>query len=133
MWKLNLWKPGSDFLFLGWHGGRYVSGISQSKIDEWVHVACVYTGRKLEDDSPEIMLYLDGELCEHRQTRNYQFVDTDISSSKSKPVRMGASMVADERSGTVDGDLDELYIIRGTLNQDEIQRLMKYNQLKFSR
>jgi hypothetical protein len=133
-WKIHL-NPSGE----GHHlGSSFLGGNSRTKLhfdtSEWTHVVAVFTGRRLENGYPDMCYYVNGIAQEVTFSDTPVAVDTDISSSGSKPVRFGASLLASKRRPlTVDGDLDELYIFRGVLNPLQVRELMKSNWIDFFR
>jgi len=123
---------GGDILYTTAMKFSCVSKIPKdSMLDEWTHVASVYTGR-MKDGSPEILHYINGALQPVRYLEKKNgVVDTDVVSELAQPLRFGASLNSQENSPTVDGDLDEFYLFRGVLSGDEIASLMKSNHLDF--
>ena len=106
----------------------FPSGVSIAEFNldmtEWIHVVSIYTGRNDERGYPEVRYYINGVPQNVRRDEHPITVDTDIFSPKAKSVRFGASVRLDEGSRTVNGDLDELYIFRGVLNEEQIKQLM---------
>ena len=118
-------------------GSSFLGGNTSTKTalntSGWAHVAAVFTGRSLKNGYPEMLYYVNGEAQEVVMAEQPVAVDTDISSPGTKTVRFGASLLANKQIPlTVDGDLDELYIFRGVLNQQQIQALMKNNRVVHS-
>jgi hypothetical protein len=96
--------------------------------DRWIHVASVYTGKKTADGYPEIHHYINGERQQDIQAYTWPeekskplTMNTDISSEAAAPLSIGTP--------TANGDLDELYLFRGTLSEPQIRQLMEENRV----
>ncbi|MFC4992283.1 LamG-like jellyroll fold domain-containing protein [Rubritalea tangerina] len=94
---------------------------------EWVHLAVVYTGEQTEAGHPDIRIYLNGEEVAVDASAAESEVMTDILSEGALPVRFGASIANVSGKLSVDGDLDEVYLFFGVLNQAQIRSLMDAN------
>ncbi len=132
IWKLTVLPTEGGLFQVGWYGGMYLVEKEAERNGDWIHLACVYTGRELANGLPEMIFYINGQRRLHHKHARYKgsYINTDISSLEAKSVRMGASLAASVSDKTVDGDLDELYIFRGALNESEIKHLMIHNELK---
>jgi hypothetical protein len=129
MWGISMNRQND--LTLSTSTGRSRCGTpihSSNSPDRWVHIASVYTGITTADGFPQIRHYINGEL--QPSTQAYKWpeekskplaMNTDISSDAATPLRIGAA--------TADGDLDELYLFRGALSEEQIRQLMEENQL----
>lgn len=105
---------------------------SFDQIDDWVHVAIVYTGCVDSDDRAEIRHYINGEKLPVIMPETVSDVDTDHESELAKPLRFGTSLHAETLGKSLDGDLDEMYLFRGVLNAAQIKGLMENNRVDFS-
>lgn len=107
--------------------------------EEWVHVATVYTGLRSDSGYPEIIHYINGDPQECRSSHLWPWggndpvqVDTGVTSADAGPLRFGAMPGARRGDRTVNGDLDELFLFRGVLDEGEIRHLMERNQPRLS-
>jgi hypothetical protein len=100
------------------------------KLGDWIHIACVYTGRSLENGDPEIILYINGvrQASEHRND-TYP-VDTDVSSPDAHSLRFGTVLGSGPGDHTLDADIDEAWLFRGVLDDAQIRQLMDANRLE---
>lgn len=132
LWKVYLWeKGGQTSLNTSIMSCDREVDIPADTLHDWMHIASVYTGRRLDDGYPEILLYLNGILQESSPRHSVRAVDTDVSSISAAPVRFGASLNHHSKELSVDGDLDEAYLFRGVLNASQIKQLMETNHLDF--
>jgi len=135
LWKISIRNDGDARRFYTVSlGAEYVSELSNDNLAEWMHLASVYTGRSLEDGVPEVIHYVNGVRqlveCKHSGGGGL-YIDTDVLTDQACPVRFGASIVGHPKARSVDGDLDEVYLFRGVLNESQIKQLMQTNHLDF--
>ncbi|MFC4991869.1 LamG-like jellyroll fold domain-containing protein [Rubritalea tangerina] len=93
----------------------------------WFHIASVYTGKTTPEGTPEIFHYLNGQRVPVETTEHKRPVNTDTSSPESLPLRFGYSIQKGFTGGTVNADIDEVYLIRAVLEDQQIQYLMQHN------
>lgn len=98
--------------------------------NKWVHVASVYTGRMRKDGFPEVYHYVNGKLAIPEAFQAVTEIDTDISSADAMPLRIGAALENREGDKSVNGDVDELYLFRGVLSEEQIRELMLENKFE---
>lgn len=101
----------------------------ESSATDWNHIAMVYTGRVDAQGVPEVLYYLNGERVQGasgvqaaRSASAQRLVDTDILSDAAESLRFGVGL--GESNISANGDLDEVYLFRGVLNEDQIKNLM---------
>ena len=129
MWGISMHRQNA--LALSTTTGRSLCSTpihSSNSPERWVHVASVYTGTSSAEGYPRIRHYINGELEPSTQAYSWPekkfkplAMSTDISSDAATPLSMGTA--------TADGDLDELYLFRGALNESQIRQLMEENRL----
>ena len=99
-------------------GGELALGKTVIADDQWHHVVVVYevsdAGRR------EVRFYIDGVLESFAQ-RNKGHGIVNVASAASRPLRMGADLFSCQ--------MDELYIVKGALNEESVQSLYRQNQL----
>lgn len=101
---------------------------------EWMHIASVYTGYSDDNGFPQVKHYVNGNLLENKPEGKSMPVRTaTVSTPKAnaKPVRFGASILAEPGGTSVDGDLDEVFLFREALSGAQIKQLMEENRLDF--
>lgn len=116
-------------------GNSWLRGKPSRKVEKgrWVHLAAVYTGGLTSDNRPEIIQYIDGERVEsHPASPAFTgTLDTAAGSDGAAPLRFGALSGDTPVRATWNGDIDECFIFRGALDDDEIGRLMEYHSPHF--
>lgn len=123
------------------NGGRLRTGLMEAPFktsepvdarqEGWMHIAVVYTGQENKQGNPDIRHYINGVKQAMLMDQSKSKVMTDLFSTSAKPVRFGATLEPDRLSRSVDGDIDEVFIFHGVLNETQIQQLMHHNQLDF--
>lgn len=114
---------------LGGQGFVDAKPTKEIRRNEWNHVAVVHTGNMARDGKREILFFLDGEPVEVE----WPEVEADrirpVDFSSDLPLLIGALPGAGPGSPTLDADIDELHLIRGVLNEQEIWGLMDENRV----
>lgn len=101
--------------------------------DKWHHLTFVFTGKYNQAGRPEIIHYVDGVRVSSLQySTSHTEVETNIHQNQSQQLRLGADMRTDSIKKTFPGNIDELYIFRGVLSEQQIRHLMKTNQYEAS-
>ena len=97
---------------------------------KWHHLTFVFTGKYSQSGRPEIIHYLDGtRVSKPHYSSSYTKIKTDTRQSTSPQLRLGADMRAgDLVKKTFPGEIDELYIFRGIINEEQIRQLMTTNK-----
>lgn len=119
-------------------GYSAISTYDRHKEGEWIHFASVYTGGRTIDGKPEIFHYINGVkqktqsvYSSSNETTKVDTQTVDEPLLNAVPVRFGAPIDQKKNKVTVDGDMDEVYIFRGALTEDQIKQLMVKNTLDF--
>lgn len=110
-----------------------VTGSTDLRDGRWHHCAVVLYKDKRNDHRIPTLLYVDGKM----EATAAKGVNTRIHTSpleSSRPVWIAKSLRHDEPkqsrgTGFFRGDLDEIYIFDGALNQRQIENLMHFNTL----
>ncbi|BDS07082.1 hypothetical protein NT6N_21220 [Oceaniferula spumae] len=133
IWKFAVKEEGdSHQLITTTYATGHFTDLNADVRNQWTHIASVYTGKQLANGYPEIIQYINGVRQDVKAlVRNGEpVVNTNITSSESKPVRFGAAMMAGRNS--LNGDIDEVFLFRGVLSDEQITQLVKENRLVFS-
>jgi hypothetical protein len=115
-------------------GKSYVGSADSGRIGEnqWIHVASVFTGGFSNDGEPEIIQYVNGQRTESRPAFVRSSVEgPPFDTYQASTILFGALPGSGSNSPTLDGDIDELFIFRGALGDEEIMRLMETNSPAF--
>lgn len=95
---------------------------------QWHHVASVFTGQQDESGKFEVRHYIDGERVETTRLVAGRSIDTRCGGSVP-----GLRLAYDEASGSGRGDapvmVDELYVIRAALSDEQIATLFRENRV----
>ncbi len=107
--------------------------------DLWHHIAVSYSGKCDESGRPITDFYLDGVLTSlspaaHHPVRRDTNGDIIIDTNKAVPMHMGTYFDRETIDGVVEGktlkgELDELFIIEGGIDQETVLRLLNENRL----
>ncbi len=109
-------------------GAGFYRGNTPLDTDQWYHVACVWESKAGNTTENHPQLYINGELEQTNIPATQGPPDTDIG-GQSSPVVIGSRLHLDATNpDSFFGCLDEVYLIKGALNQQEIQSLMLYNK-----
>ncbi|NWK57406.1 FecR domain-containing protein [Verrucomicrobiaceae bacterium N1E253] len=121
-------------------GGYWILGTTPVDDGQWHHVAFVYTGQYRTDGSPEIKVYLDGEFerMEYHQHSEVQRndrgrieVDTADQAQGAYPVSIFGDMYKFTKGNhRTAPNIDELYIVEGAMNHQQIKRLYHQNRIE---
>lgn len=142
LWKVSLVTKGVDnSLHTTWSAIGYATAFNDKVEGGWIHLASVYTGKLRCDGYPEVFHYVNGSLISEADSKRTgknryllpkRVIDTDILSEDAMPVRFGASVKKSRgKNVVIDGDIDEVYLFRGVLNDSQIKELMVNNRLDF--
>lgn len=133
LWKITIKDEDGLKLYAASQNAPYTTELASDIVDRWVHLTIVYTGRINKEGGSEVYFYVNGvrRSVSEIYTDGSIKINTDISSENSFPVRFGAATQLTDGSKSVDGDLDEVYIFRGVLNEAQVGELMKFNHLDF--
>lgn len=113
------------------------SGYSQNNINladgEWHHITTVITGKPLDNQLPEMRIYVDGKLTSIDHSRGdtvYSFTDKD-GEYEGQNLVFGSPTTAGLSYGNSASNtlIDEVFILKGTLDEKQIIQLMETNQL----
>ncbi|MGB0993503.1 MAG: LamG-like jellyroll fold domain-containing protein, partial [Akkermansiaceae bacterium] len=105
-------------------GDHWYNGSSNLADGQWHHIACVDNGKKWGAETPSVRFYIDGE--EETVTRRKKTTPTDRNTQEGFPMIMGTNhryFNVPERA-FLRGEIDELFIFRGTLSRESIGSLM---------
>jgi hypothetical protein len=111
--------------------GRFLDATSAERPmppDEWTHVATVATGRETAAGEPELRHYINGEpVPGHTSPLGPSIGQPGIApfSPAAASLLIGALPGAAPGGPTLDGDIDELFLFRGALDDGEIRLLME--------
>lgn len=105
-----------------------VTGSTDLRDGRWHHCAVVLYKDERDETRIPILLYVDGRM----EATNVKGIFGSIHTSDSRPVWIAKSLRHDDLSrsrgtGYFRGELDEIYIFDGALNQLQIENLMKSN------
>lgn len=123
IWKQVLVHPG----VLAVSGSGSYKGNTQIADGKWHHVACVMRPPKKEGDPIDVTLYVDGEVEQNIRSYHYPKLPNTLTDHPlSTPVRIGCSIHKPSTPPIVfRGDIDEVYLFYGALDQAAIQNLMR--------
>jgi hypothetical protein len=118
-------------LRVGAHGGQIV-GSTDLRDGKWHHVAVVLYEGSQPDIGKHVLLYLDGEL-EPISRRALRQVNTQIDRADhgvwlGRNVTYTQSEPEHHHGGFFRGAVDEVFIFRGALSQEEIRGVMERNE-----
>ena len=133
-WKILMWKESSSVLITSPIDLEYETEVSQQHLNEWTHIASVYTGRNDEQGYPEVYHYMNGvrqDVVHHGPLVKVDTESISTPTKKAKPLRFGASLFEGSGNVSLDGDLDEVYLFRGVLTEEQVKQLMEENRLDF--
>jgi len=112
--------------------GAPVVGTTDLRDRRWHHIAVVMYGGSDSDTSTHILLYVDGQL-ENTSYKAVTKIDTVLDDQKSRPLIFGRNMAftkdREHKNKFFRGWLDEIFIFDAALDQQQIQRLMKTNNI----
>jgi hypothetical protein len=131
-WRLTISNRGQGMGTVwggAWSGGRAKDGISILD-GKWHHLVYVFTGHHSSEGVPELRHYLDGEPLMERRIETEVPVNTECSAKHSRPLTLGCQIISKPSRDTFKGSIDELYVFRGVLNDEQIQSLYRYNSLE---
>jgi ferric-dicitrate binding protein FerR (iron transport regulator) len=107
-------------------GQHWYDGAKVLSDDTWHHMVFIYRGRTLANGLPDVSIYVNGRETGllYKGGKNIEVgagdIDTETDTKNSEPLLIGKS--PGERD-TFNGDIDELYIFTGTLQEDVILKL----------
>lgn len=107
-------------------GRHWFDGTVELKEGTWHHLVFIYHGRLLENGLPDVAIHLDGQKIGllyqgGKDTATAPGgIDTETNSRRSHPLLIGKSP-GDQV--TFSGDIDDLYIFTGALQDEVIQEL----------
>ncbi|BCX47456.1 hypothetical protein HAHE_13640 [Haloferula helveola] len=129
-WSLGTSKEGKS-LSTNWGGAWATSPLDGADIfdGEWHHVAFVFTGETDEEGLPELHHYVDGQPQTVHHTRTGPSVDTLSDGRSGWPLTLGIQLFSEQEGPTYQGKIDELHVVGGALDQDQIRHLMEKNRL----
>ncbi|MGJ8642709.1 MAG: LamG-like jellyroll fold domain-containing protein [Luteolibacter sp.] len=124
-WKVAAGMPRGDSELISRvsFGQYWYDGAAVLKDDTWHHLVFVYRGRLLANGLPDVSIYVDGResglLYKGGGSVEIESgkIDTETDTVHSQPLLIGKS--PGERD-TFKGDIDELYIFTGALQEDAI-------------
>jgi hypothetical protein len=96
---------------------------------EWHHLAYVFSGRYSDEGHPEIYHFIDGVRLETYEPKEPMLVNTECSAKHSRPLTLGSQIISKPSKDTFVGDIDELYIFRGALEDQQVRSLYESNEL----
>jgi len=110
-----------------------VTGSTDLRDGKWHHCAVVLYKDVRNDQRVPVLLYVDGRM-EATASKGVISPVRTSSSENSRPVWIARSLRHEEPkqsrgTGFFRGDLDEIYIFNGALNQRQIENLMQFNTL----
>ena len=107
--------------------------------DQWHHLAVVYEGKSDSRGFPTTRVYLDGSKVRGRFDHHSRLnLDRDgsvvVDTQASVPLMIGGGLSSKSASGIDSnahfiGRIDELYVIRGAIDEEAVLRLMRENRL----
>ncbi len=114
------------------HGGRHTIGTTDLRDGEWHHLAVVLCGGSSVEMGTQVVVYIDGKL---ERLSNSALGEKQVApDSADHGLRLGRSITHVQRmedhwhGGFFRGDLDEVYLFRGALSQEEIVTLKDHNE-----
>ena len=109
-----------------------VIGSKDLRDNRWHHIAIVMYGGDQADTSTHILIYVDGRL-EKTSRKSIAGIATALDSEESQQLRFGRNLGF--RTGAeftedrlFNGWLDEIYIFDAALEQEQIRKLMEFNE-----
>ncbi|NWK55010.1 FecR domain-containing protein [Verrucomicrobiaceae bacterium N1E253] len=126
---------------VGLSAGRFwITGTQSIADSQWHHIVCIYDGTADSKGNPNLQLYIDGQpeqVTKHRNTglkvddKRGIKLNTRVDSLDSVPLSIFADLWGKDESGNnVNAAIDELFIIRGAVSEDQIFQLYRNNQLE---
>lgn len=119
-------------------GIRYFCLTADVHDGRWHHLAWVYHGGQLSEESPAVTFYFDGEtyplVAEDGTTATASGGDDSIDTRPQTPLVIGARLSESQaeevalESGFI-GEMDELYVVEGAISPETAGRLFKQNRL----
>jgi hypothetical protein len=108
-------------------GPGYVVGSTDLRDGRWHHLAVVFGGEPDPETRIPVRLYVDGAAEKASKWRNFMPYTTPGWNANTE-LRIGIHFdTKGVPRGTLQGDLDELYIFSGVLTEEGIKRVMNHN------
>lgn len=104
-------------------GRHWYDGTTTLMADRWHHLVFIYHGRLLANGLPDVAIYVNGRKSGLLYKGGREVggdpgrIDTETDTSRSKPLLIGKSP---GELRTFSGDIDELFIFSGVLQESEI-------------
>ncbi|GAA5495096.1 hypothetical protein Rhal01_01268 [Rubritalea halochordaticola] len=125
IWTLKIGLGGYPLIV----GGPHHVGTTNLADGQWHHLACVMHPPETKDGPTRHTLYIDGKIESTRTTFNTEQTKTLTDHPLSTRVRIGASIHRPDTPPIVfRGDIDEVYLFYGALDEATILNLYQSNR-----
>ena len=123
-------QKGKTYLRLSW-GVTWINGSTPLTRDQWHHIAVTSSGQSNDQGLPTAELYIDGkrETIQYKgQTKAFKTpnMNTSVHTRNALPLVIGRALNLNNPShlNFFNGEIDELYIFDGHMDEEEIQKLI---------